>query len=460
MPKWGPLHGDPQTRALAQALRDVIDMRGKRLRTLSSAIPYSRTTISERLNGQERPDWPFVEHLVRECFAPDTHGAEIKLAGLRRLWNDADPARRPANPPEPPPESPPADDPQRELLQMLSEVIEDYRRELPPRPGTHRPVWLVPPRLHRFVGRADLLARIEDGFATHRVQALHGLFGVGKTQVAVEYAHRHRADYALVCWIGAQDPMLAESRLAALAPCLGLATDVGTDGILAALGDRAGGRRLLVFDDAEASAAIRRLIPGGFCDVLVTSRDPTWDAVTPGLASVDTFTPRESLRFLAERPRRPLGRRDAGLLADAMDGLPLALEQAVAFLDQSAISPAEYLRLLGRAPGKALGEGNPDGYPLTMTLAWTLVATKLTTVCPDAGHLLRHCAFLGPGPYSRADLHDDAGRADPKVAPVLSDVVRLDRAVEDLARFGLSRVGADHKISIHPLIRALTREEC
>jgi hypothetical protein len=155
--------------------------------------------------------------------------------------------------------------------------------------GTSPAVWKVPPRNPRFTGRDGMLTelrrRLHGGEGTLVVQALYGLGGVGKTQLAIEYAHRFAADYDLVWWIDAEQPALIPGQLAALAARLDLApgpTVADTvERLLAELRGRVGW--LLVFDNAERPADIADYQPDGPGHVVVTlplSRlgSPGWPA--------------------------------------------------------------------------------------------------------------------------------------------------------------------------------------
>src|SRR3954468_6420850 len=167
-------------------------------------------------------------------------------------------------------------------------------------------VWKVPPRNPRFTGRDGMLAelrrRLHAGEATLVVQALYGLGGVGKTQLATEYAHRFAADYDLVWWIDAEQPVLIPDQLARLAARLDLtpgATVADTvDRLLAELRDR--DRWLLVFDNAERPADVAAYRPGGAGHVLITSRFPGWGAFG-GRLEVDVLTRAETIALLRTR---------------------------------------------------------------------------------------------------------------------------------------------------------------
>jgi hypothetical protein len=158
-------------------------------------------------------------------------------------------------------------------------------------------VWgKIPPRNRNFTGRESLLDRLRSGIRsptpaaviahTSTPQALHGLGGVGKTQLVTEYAWKFRGSYQVVWWVTADQPSLVPSTLAGLAPELGLppASLVGIEEAAAAVrkalqqGDPYEDW-LLIFDNADDPESIRELIPdGGPGHVLITSRNTRWSA--------------------------------------------------------------------------------------------------------------------------------------------------------------------------------------
>jgi hypothetical protein len=149
-------------------------------------------------------------------------------------------------------------------------------------------VWNVPARNPHFIGRGDLLRqlreRLRSGEGTLVVQALYGLGGVGKRQLAMEYAHRFAADYDLVWWIDAEQPVLIAEQLASLGDKLdlpiGLTVVETVEIVLAEL--RLRQRWLLIFDNAERPQHIADYRPGGSGHVLVTSRSPGWGVLGAG----------------------------------------------------------------------------------------------------------------------------------------------------------------------------------
>src|SRR4051812_19818318 len=261
-------------------------------------------------------------------------------------------------------------------------------------------VWKVPPRNPRFTGRDGMLIelrrRLRRGEGTLVVQALYGLGGVGKTQLANEYAHRFAADYDLVWWIDAEQPVLIPDQLTALAARLGLparSTVADTvDRLLAELRDR--GRWLLIFDNAERPADIAAYQPGGAGHVLITSRSPGWGALG-GRMEVDVLARAETIALL--RARIPaLDEELADKLAAELGDLPLAAAQAAGYLEQTDLPPGDYLRRFHEHRATLLARGDVVGYHGRIDTAWGLSLERLRREDPAAVQLLQLAAFLAP----------------------------------------------------------------
>jgi hypothetical protein len=335
-------------------------------------------------------------------------------------------------------------------------------------PAGQPAVWgAVPARNPNFTGRVDLLEKLREQL-TDKVTALlphtlHGLGGVGKTQLAIEYVWRFASSYDLVWWISAEQPALIRSSLATLATRLELPSGEDLDKTLVAVHDALRTqnpykRWLLVFDNADRPEDLDRFLstPGGH--ILITSRNRAWSGVAETV-EVDVFTRAESLELVNRRlPGAPA--EEADRLAEAVGDLPLALEQAAAWMLATATPVPDYLRLLEEQVGQLLLESPPTNYPLPVVATWGLAFDQLSRQAPAAVQLLELCSFLGSEPVSVRLL--PMGRYASLPSPLdatVRDEIPLRRAVRDIGRYGLAKVDpARNSIEIHRLVQAVLRD--
>ncbi len=333
------------------------------------------------------------------------------------------------------------------------------------RPGFagHLPaVWKVPPRNPRFSGRDGLLAelrrRLRAGEGTLVVHALYGLGGVGKTQLAIEYAHRFASDYDLVWWIDAEQPVLIPDQLSGLAARLALPTG-GTvaetvERLLAELRGR--DRWLLVFDNAERPGDIADYQPAGTGHVLVTSRYPGWGALG-GRLEVDVLTRTETIALL--RARIPaLDEQLADELASELGDLPLAAAQAAGYLEQTDLPPADYLRRFRARRATLLARGDVVGYAGRIDTTWALSLDRLRCEDPAAVQLLELAAFLAPEPIPLSLVGEHAELLDEPLRGTAADPDALADAVGALIGYSLARRSPDG-FQVHRLVQAVIRQQ-
>ncbi|MEU1842412.1 FxSxx-COOH system tetratricopeptide repeat protein [Micromonospora sediminicola] len=335
-------------------------------------------------------------------------------------------------------------------------------RSGPRLPGSLPSVWNVPPRNPAFTGRDRMLVNLRQTLVSGGravVQALQGMGGVGKTQLAVEYAHRFAGEYELVWWVASEQPELIGEQFAALAVAANVAdtdTDVpsAVNGVKSFL--RSADRVLLVFDNAEAREDIHPWLPGGSAHVVVTSRSPVWAGVAQPVG-VDVFARSESVTLL--RTHLPqVSEAEAGQLAEALGDLPLAVAQAADLLAESGMPVPDYLQTLDEHAADLLGDRPPVGYPVPLGAAIRVATERLAGEDPAAGQLLTLCAFLAPEPVPLNLFRHAPDQTLPEpLATTAHSGIALDRAVGHITRYGLARPTGDGPI-LHRLTQAILKD--
>jgi tetratricopeptide (TPR) repeat protein len=344
---------------------------------------------------------------------------------------------------------------------------------------THPPVANPRPQpTARFTGRVEPLAHLARALRRERLVVVHGLGGVGKTQLVLHYLERHARDYQVVWWIRADQPTTLAGDLARLAAALHLPEqdhpdqEVIIDAVRGWLQRHPGW--LLIFDNVEDEPTLTRFLPalgdrrGG--RVLVTTRYDLWrDAAT---VPVRPWSRAEAVAFLRRSlPAATLAAATPGEarqvdgrlaeLAGELGDLPLALEQAAAYLHQTKTTLADYLEAV-RTRGLELFAA--PGEQRTVATVWSLSLERLAAT-PGAAALLALCAYLAPDNIPRALLTvpaEDGGkllaRLPEPLQGVAGDPVAAGRALGALGAYSLVTLD-ERTVGVHRLVQAVVRDQ-
>ncbi|ORT59509.1 tetratricopeptide repeat protein [Streptomyces sp. CB03238] len=327
----------------------------------------------------------------------------------------------------------------------------------------------MPPRNMVFTGREELLVALEsglrDGPTAVLPHALHGMGGVGKSQLALEYVYRHASEYQVVWWIPAERTTQIQQAFVELARRLHLPASTeaitAVPAVLEAL--RTGNPYnswLLVFDNAESPAAVQEYFPstpegGPVGSVIVTSRNPQWNTLAHPL-EVDVFEREESIQLL--RRRNPdLSDEDADMLAEILGDLPLAVEQASAWRAETGMPPAEYRRVFEEKSAELMAVSPPTQYEKTVATAWNVSLDHVEGKNAGAIQLLKLCTYFAPEPVNRQFFSNSVSEPiAPELDRIFTDPIRLSRAIREISRYSLAKI--DHRtnsIQMHRLVQAV-----
>jgi tetratricopeptide (TPR) repeat protein/nucleoside phosphorylase len=336
-----------------------------------------------------------------------------------------------------------------------------------PAPEPEFPVFEVPFRRNpNFTGREDILTTLHHHLNTERAtvltQAITGLGGVGKTQIAVEYAYRHADEYDLIWWVRAEEAAALTADYLALANELDLPVKTGADqtvfvNIVRHWLESTQRQWLLIFDNAERPDRLSEFLPtSSNGQILITSRNPNWRQLA-NVLPVAPFMPEEARQFLFKRT----GAHDeaaADRLAELLGRLPLALAQAGAFIGERGIPLDAYSRLYKEQRQELWQrEAAPPDYTATVTTTWELAFRQVKQSSLAAIALLNLCTFLAPDDIPLSILRDGVTYLPKELATAVTSPIELEDAVAALYQYSLIERKRD-RLAIHRLVRDVAQE--
>ena len=390
------------------------------------------------------------------------------------------------------------DDAFEDVIKGIRRAVEDLHASASPKPlaspssaagtnsisGGQLPVWNVPFRRNPFfTGREPIFAQIHTllhagkSAALSQPPAISGLGGIGKTQAAVEYAYRYRDAYQCVLWVQANTQEILLSNFVALAGLLHLPEQNAQEQqlVVQALHHwfETHSGWLLIFDNADDLSTIQEYLPeGNMGHIVLTTRAQAMGGLARKI-ELDTMGPEEGAALLLRRAgiiahdalldsASPADRALAREIVHAMDGLPLALDQAGAYLEETQESLSNYLALYQQQRAALLKRrgGLLPHHPDSVATTWSLAFEHIERDNPAAIELMRLCAFLAPDAIPDELITEGAPHLGPVLHPVVADRSRLNAVLAALLNYSLiRRDAATHTLSIHRLVQAVIQDE-
>lgn len=327
-----------------------------------------------------------------------------------------------------------------------------------------------------FTGREDTLRQLHEALETKGTAAVSGMPGVGKTQTAVEYAHRHRSEYKLILWARAETRETLISDFVNIAATLQLPEVRAQEQSLAVGAVRrwfdANPDWLLILDNADDLTLAREFMPAAPKGrVMLTTRTPATGAIA---ANVDIQEMKEGEGALFLLRRAKILAEDAALetateenrqkaieITKEVDGLPLALDQAGAFIEETPSSPAEYLQLY-RTQGATLRRERGEiitGHPESVAITFSLSFDKVLAANPTAADLLRACAFLAPDAIPEEIFTEGGTHLGDLLSATVNNQLAFLNALKETRRYSLLQRDTDaHTLSIHRVVQDVLKD--
>jgi tetratricopeptide (TPR) repeat protein len=351
-------------------------------------------------------------------------------------------------------------------------------------PGVLPAVWNIPnPRNPYFTGREEVLRRLAASLRAgvtvglSQPQAVSGLGGVGKTQLALEYAYRYYQDYEAVLWTRADTQEALISGFVTFAALLQLPEQEERDQLKVVEAVKhwlmSNTRWLLLLDNADDLTLVRDFLPpAGRGHTLLTTRAASMGRLAHAL-EVEALDNEPGALFLLRRigqlaPDAPLKQAEANERAIALSisqelgGLPLALDQAGAYIEETQCSLVDYLSLYRTQRAELLKErgGLVLDHPEPVATTWSLSFAQVAKRSAGAADLLRVCAFLHPDAIPEEIITEGAAELGPNVQAVAENPLAFNQAIGVLLSYSLlKRQSEEHLLSMHRLVQAVILDE-
>ncbi|MGC2112663.1 MAG: tetratricopeptide repeat protein [Candidatus Korobacteraceae bacterium] len=329
-----------------------------------------------------------------------------------------------------------------------------------------------------FTGREEALDGVKASLEERGIAALTGMGGVGKTQTAAQYAHRHRNEYPAVLWVRAESLETLFADLTQLAGRLELPEreakeqSLVLDAVKRWLDEQE--RWLVVLDNVEDYGIVRDLTgkagPGGHHVVVTTQMQPTGTVARHRLSPMQRDQGALLLLRRANRLAAGAGLSDtdpqqatlAREISDEVQGLPLALDQAGAYIEETSCGLQDYLTLLRRRSGELLDRrgGLDPEHSDHVSVSKTLVISfeKLRKLNPASAELLQAMAFLPPDEIPEEIFTEGAAEFSVELSAAAADELKWNGAIGATLKYSLVERNPEKKLlAVHRTVQVVLK---
>ncbi len=343
-------------------------------------------------------------------------------------------------------------------------------------------IWNVPYRRNPFfTGRDELLNRIHNKLslnttiALSQAHAISGLGGIGKTQTAIEYAYRYREKYRYILWVRASARETLVSDFIALANQLSLPEKEEQDQnrVVVAVKRWLATQEdwLLIFDNADDLAMASDFFPPNENGHILLTTRAQYGGSLANMIELEVMDKHEGVLLLLRRakliePKTKLEQipsiywAEAESIVTMLAGLPLALDQAGAFIEETLCSLSEFIKLYQIRRKELLQRRGslPSDHPEPVATTWSLSFQKIEQANPVAADLLRLCAFFDPDVIPE-EIIQEATELGPILSREVANAFSWNQAIEELRKFSLVRRNPDTKmLNMHRLVQVILKD--
>ena len=363
-----------------------------------------------------------------------------------------------------------------ELARVLTLTEQEAQQLLAASLNTISSYWLVPhARNPFFSGRATILHELRrlltpgKSGSSMRSYALRGLAGIGKTQIALEYAYRYAQEYTAVFWIEAETRASLLKSYAAIARQLHLEDVQQPDEVVALVQQWLALHTnwLLIFDNVDDVGLVKTYMPAARRGaILMTTRLHAAGGLARSI-DVPLMDVAEGMQLLCQRTSFNVSSEgDTGeypvvsSIVNLLQGLPLALDQAGAYREQTSCSVSELFHLLSTQPLTILRERETYAdHPASVVRTFLLAFERVRQSNPDAAELLTLYAFLAADGINEELLPPLAPALSPALQTLLLEPVLYHEALKTLLQYSLLQRDAENRtIALHRLVQAVLRD--